>query len=60
MSKGLLCNVVVAQCYGAELLGGQHLRRSSLVAFLGTISFLVLQKFFFIKIDLGQGFPDTL
>ena len=60
MSKGLLCNVVVARCYGAELLGGQYLRRGSLVAFLGTISFLVLQKNFFIKIDLGQGFLDTL
>ena len=44
VSKAHLCNVVVARCYGAESLGGQYLRRGSQVAFLGTISFLVLEK----------------
>ena len=47
-------------CATLLLLGGQYLRRSSRVAILGTISFLVLQKNFFIKVDLGQGFLDTL
>ena len=58
VSKAHLCNVVVARCYGAESLGGQYLRRGSRVAFLGTISFLVLQKFFLSKILKKLSVPD--